>query len=64
MIYKETFADYVKQYRKLNPNATDFDIANHMFNYGYWYGRQRKKIDKWDIQKDDMYYKHNPTKSK
>lgn len=62
MIYKKTFEDYVKQYREINPNCTDFDIANHMFNYGYWYGRRKKKIDKWDIPYGHYNYKHNPTK--
>ena len=61
-ITKQTFADYVKQYREINPDASDFALANHMFNQGYWYGRRRKKIEKFDIPPQDPRYKHNPTK--
>ena len=63
MITKETFAAYIAQYKKMNPTATEFDLCNHIFNQGYFYGRRRKKIDKFDIPKGDWRYKTNPTKT-
>lgn len=62
MISKNTFNNYLLQYKKNNPNVDDFTLVNHFFNWGYWYGRRKEKIDKFDIPKDDMYYKYNPTK--
>ena len=61
-ITKDTFAYYVKQYKDTNPGISDIELANHFFNYGYWYGRRKKKIEKFDIPPLDPRYKANPTK--
>lgn len=55
-----TFAKYIDQYRELNPNASVFDLCNKFFNDGYFYGRKRDKIAKWDIPTHDWRYKRNP----
>lgn len=60
MITPKTLADYIKQYKELNPGVSEFDLCNFMFNNGYFIGRKRKKIEKWDISPHDWRYKTNP----
>ena len=53
MITKETFANYIKQYKNLNDldfskEADVFTLANHLFNQGFEYGRKKKPVQKFD----------------
>ena len=46
-ITKETFANYVRQYKEINgldfsKEADVITLANHVFNQGFEYGRKKK----------------------
>ena len=48
MITRQSLADYIQQYKELNPGCSEFDLVNHMFNQGFAYGRKKKPAQKFD----------------